>query len=124
MGRYYRGDIEGKFWFGVQSSDDADFFGGQSAEPSELDYSFDETELPTVEVGIKECLEELGENKEKLDTYFKANSSYQDKMLSDYLAIEENKLNTVLEWYARLKLGEKIRDCLKETGTCSFTAEL
>ena len=27
MGRYYNGDIEGKFWFGVQSSDDADFFG-------------------------------------------------------------------------------------------------
>jgi len=27
MGRYYNGDIEGKFWFAVQSSDDADFFG-------------------------------------------------------------------------------------------------
>jgi hypothetical protein len=27
MGRYYHGDIEGKFWFGVQSSYDADFFG-------------------------------------------------------------------------------------------------
>ena len=27
MGRYYTGDIEGKFWFAVQSSDDADFFG-------------------------------------------------------------------------------------------------
>jgi hypothetical protein len=27
MGRYYHGDIEGKFMFGVQSSDDADFFG-------------------------------------------------------------------------------------------------
>lgn len=23
MGRYYRGDINGKFWFGIQSSDDA-----------------------------------------------------------------------------------------------------
>ena len=27
MGRYYNGDIEGKFWFAVQSSNDADFFG-------------------------------------------------------------------------------------------------
>ena len=25
MGRYYQGDIEGKFWFAVQSSNDADF---------------------------------------------------------------------------------------------------
>ena len=27
MGRYYYGDIQGKFWFGVQSSDDASYFG-------------------------------------------------------------------------------------------------
>jgi hypothetical protein len=27
MGRHYYGDIEGKFWFAVQSSYDADFFG-------------------------------------------------------------------------------------------------
>jgi len=27
MGRYYYGDIHGKFWVGVQSSDDASFFG-------------------------------------------------------------------------------------------------
>ena len=27
MGRYYQGDIEGKFWFGIQSSTDANFFG-------------------------------------------------------------------------------------------------
>ena len=27
MGRYYEGDIDGKFWFGVQSSSDADYFG-------------------------------------------------------------------------------------------------
>ena len=28
MGRYYSGDIEGKFWFAVQSSNAADRFGG------------------------------------------------------------------------------------------------
>jgi hypothetical protein len=27
MGRYYNGDIEGKFWVGIQPSTDADFFG-------------------------------------------------------------------------------------------------
>ena len=27
MGRYYSGDIEGKMWFAVQSSNDWDFFG-------------------------------------------------------------------------------------------------
>ena len=32
MGRYYRGDIEGKFLFGVQESNDADFFGTRISE--------------------------------------------------------------------------------------------
>ena len=41
MGRYYNGDIEGKFWFAVQSSDDADFF-GQQGEARFLNYYFDE----------------------------------------------------------------------------------
>ena len=32
MGRYYSGDIEGKFWFGVQSSTDGEFFGAEEQE--------------------------------------------------------------------------------------------
>jgi hypothetical protein len=36
MGRYYYGDIQGKFWFGVQNSDDASYFG---VEPEYL-YEF------------------------------------------------------------------------------------
>jgi hypothetical protein len=33
MGRYYCGDISGKFWFTIQSSLDADHFGGESFHP-------------------------------------------------------------------------------------------
>ena len=40
MGRYYNGDIEGKFMFAVQSSNDADFFGVQGQE-AYLHYYFD-----------------------------------------------------------------------------------
>ena len=29
MGRHYDGDIEGKFWFGVQDSSDAEYFGAE-----------------------------------------------------------------------------------------------
>ena len=42
MGRYYSGDIEGKFWFAVQDSDDADFFGCEGRPPSVLEYDFEE----------------------------------------------------------------------------------
>ena len=38
MGRYYNGDIKGKFWFGIQKSDSASRFGGTEY----LEYSFHE----------------------------------------------------------------------------------
>ena len=44
MGRYYNGDIDGKFWFGVQSSNDADFFGATGCEPNYIEYDFDKDE--------------------------------------------------------------------------------
>jgi hypothetical protein len=120
MGRYYNGDIEGKFWFGVQSSDDADFFGVSGAQ-SYLDYFYDKDDLPEVNLGINKCLEKLGENKEKLDKFFDEHDSYNDEMLE-----EEGfeNVSELLRWYARLLLGEKIRNCLVENGTCSFNAEL
>jgi hypothetical protein len=43
MGRYYSGDIEGKFWFGVQSSMVAsDRFGCHESEPDHVDYYVEE----------------------------------------------------------------------------------
>lgn len=40
MGRYYSGDIEGKFWFAVQSSNAADRFGVSGNEPNFIQYHF------------------------------------------------------------------------------------
>lgn len=60
MGRYYSGDIEGKFWFGVQSSDDASFFGGEASEPNYIEYYFSRDDLPNIEEGIKKCKQALG----------------------------------------------------------------
>ena len=58
MGRYYSGDIEGKFWFGVQDSDDASFFGGEVVEPNYIQYPFDrERDMENVEKGLKTCYE-------------------------------------------------------------------
>jgi hypothetical protein len=137
MGRYYTGDIEGKFWFAVQSSDDASFFGGSDEEvyyqddngedypePSELEYFFQSGDLEEIEHGIEECLSELGDNKEKLDAFFEKAMGYNDTMVSESLKIDTKEVKPLLEWYARLELGIKIRDCVKEKGQCSFTAEL
>jgi hypothetical protein len=137
MGRYYNGDIEGKFWFAVQSSDDASFFGGSEdevyhqdengddyPEPSEIQYLFQTGDLEKIDHGIEECISELGENKERLDKFFEGVDGYNDAMVSEALKIDIKEVKSLLEWYARLELGIKIRDCVREKRQCSFTAEL
>lgn len=124
MGRYYSGDIEGKFWFAVQNSGDADFFGVCGSQPYYLEYYFQKDDLPKVEKGIKECLKALGKNKEKLDRFFEKKDSYNNEMIMKELKITKKKVRGLLEWYARLKLGEKIAKCIKKNGECSFEADL
>ena len=126
MGRYYNGDIEGKFWFGVQSSDDGDFFGSKGEEPNTfLNYHFTKDEhLKDIKKGIKECEKELGTWKEKLDKFFKDNNGYNAKMIEDQLGLKKEKTKELLEWYARLELGNQILECVMKQGECSFEAEL
>jgi|TARA_R100000093_G_scaffold66529_2_gene37752 hypothetical protein len=121
MGRYYNGDIEGKFWFGIQSSDDADFFGFTGQPPTnELCYEFEEEHIPIVEAGIRTCNERLGDYKQKLDTFFKENNAYD---VSKALELSVKESRQKLKWYARLRLGKQILDCLKDQKYCYFTAE-
>ena len=80
MGRYYNGDIEGKFWVAVQSSDDADFF-GQAGEPNEINYHFEKENITEVKEKLLECLKVLGSSKPKMDKFFKINDFYNNEML-------------------------------------------
>ena len=60
MGRYYDGDIEGKFWFAVQSSDDGEFFGSEEQTSNQIEYYLDRQTWEDVGVkAIAECKEEL-----------------------------------------------------------------
>jgi hypothetical protein len=128
MGRYYNGDIEGKFWFGVQSSDDAVNFGAVETEPNYIDYYVDN--LEAVEEGLKEARDELGVDEQRLNGFFEKHDSYNDQMIIKYYKetfdedITERQLNSKLTLLARLDLGEKIYKVVKENGYCSFSAEL
>ena len=125
MGRYYSGDIEGKFWFAIQDSNDANFFGCEGRPPSVLEYDFDEDEhLDDINKGIIKCLTELGEFKEKIDNYFKERNGYNDETMSNDFNIPVDKLRDLLRWYARLQLGEKILKYVLEHGQCHFEAEV
>lgn len=119
MGRYYSGDIEGKFWFGVQSSTAADRFGVTHNEPSYVEYYFSEEDLEGVEEEIERITENLGEKLIAIENFFEENIGYTDE---DLLKIGINRFD--LNEYADLCLGIKIRDCIKEKGDCCFDAEL
>jgi len=119
MGRYYSGDIEGKFWFAVQNSGAADRFGVSGYQPDILNYNFEEEDLEGVEEEIKNIEESLGGQLQVIEKFFAERDSYNDKMLEEAGITSEQ-----LSEYADLGLGIKIRDCIKENGSCSFEAEL
>jgi hypothetical protein len=119
MGRYYIGDIEGKFWVGTQSSSAADRFGVEGIKPEYLEYNFDESHLEMVEAEIVRIEEFLGDKKKTIDEFFEVRDGYNDEMLLEIGVTPEE-----LSEYADLGLGIEIRDCIKELGYCSFEAEL
>ena len=118
MGRYYSGDIDGKFWFALQSSDAADRFGVTGTQPNYLYYYFDESDLEAVEEEIKSIEDELGDKLKVIDEFFEKNSGYNDQMLKE-AGITTDELRD----YADLGLGKQIRDSIKENGQCEFEAE-
>ena len=131
MGRYYQGDIEGKFWFAVQSSDDANNFGGSEielqddgGEVMELEYFFNKEDLESINEGIETCIKDIGEFKPKLDEVFSSSNSYNPDELARQLGVSQAKYRDLMETYARLHLGEKIKKCVEDNGECNFTAEL
>ena len=119
MGRYYNGDIEGKFWFAVQSSNSADRFGVSGHVPEYIEYNFYEDDKQGVEEELKRIEKALGDQLEKLDAFFEKHNSYTHEQLTEN-GIELNNLSD----YADYKLGRQILECLNEYGQCQFTAEL
>ena len=128
MGRYYSGDIEGKFVFASQSSSAADRFGVAGQRPEELDYYYDETNLDDLETELKLIENEMGEHGNYLKIYYDLYGSSDDVQITfeDYLIKADKKpLNEeqLLEFFD-YKIGKKIQTCINEQGYCSFNAEL
>lgn len=107
----------------MQNSDAADRFGVTGVEPSELYYYFREENLEDVEAELKVIKQQLGPYKTKMDEFFKSRSVYTDMTLANYIGLPEDKARKLLRDYADYHLGMKIRDCIKEQGSCEFTAE-
>ena len=116
MGRYYNGDIEGKFWVAVQSSNAADQFGVEGYQPTLLEYYFGSHDIPAVKDGIKKIKDRL--DYKKVNGFFEDSGWYNQDDL-DKAGITDSEVSD----FADLNLGEKILKCLEDNGDCNFTAE-
>ena len=124
MGRWYSGDVEGKFWFGIQDSNAADRFGVTGHQPQELYYYFDQEDLPGIKQELKNIEDKLGNNLVLMNKFFEENTSYTDEKLAEYLNVDEKEAKNILSEYADYELGLKIADAVETDGICEFTAEL
>lgn len=129
MGRYYTGDIEGKFAFGVQASDAADQFGVEGQTPQCLEYYFRTDDIPEVKARLTELEESFGKYKTPILAYidlFGCKPYEQDIPLSTYLERAGMKLlkDEKLSNYFDYSLGRQILQCIEEQGECNFSAEL
>ena len=124
MGRHYRGDINGKFQFAIQSSGDADFFGVIGYQPEHFFYNFEKDDLKNVNQGIEDCKKELGDYREKMNKFFKNKDYFNRDDLQEVLGTDEDKVRNLLKWNARLHLGNEIKSCIEKKGHCHFEAEL
>lgn len=120
MGRYYDGDITGKFWFAVQPSNAPTRFSKRAQlEPSYIEYWFDEEHLPDVQKELRRIEKKMGKNMDKFENFFSEDRGYNDDMLKE-AGLPLNMLGE----YADYKLGKKIEESIINTGQCSFSAEL
>jgi len=141
MGRHYDGDIEGKFWFAVQSSDDGEYFGAIDITEENtdsdyhngfVDYVIYFSDIDRVKTGIDLCKRQLRGNYLILNEFFLSNNGYNDEMIIEHyqktrgIHINEGFLREQLTIFARLDFGTQILLYFNENPgeDCHFTAEM
>jgi hypothetical protein len=115
VGRYYNGDISGKFWFGIQGSDAGERFGCVEEDPGYVCYFTDDLEQCQLE--LKSIEAELGDKIALIEEILK--HGHNSKSLKDS-GISESDLEDYADW----ELGKKIEACLLKNGTCRFEADI
>jgi len=124
MGRYYSGIIEGKFWFGLQSSRVGERFGAYEHDSNLILYQINDKQIAIDE--MKNIKEVLGKSLELFDKFFKEHVGYNDEMLKEYFEKNNTKLTReLLSDYADYCFGRDVIRHFERTGatTCWFEAE-
>ena len=109
MGRYYNGDINGKFWFGVLPSNAHERFGATEYPSGYINYeisrdSYDDICNTLIEIESTIPVQRIKE-------FFENNNGYNDEML-----LKANINRGQLEEYAYYELGASQISLMKMNG--------
>jgi alcohol dehydrogenase class IV len=126
MGRYYNGDIDGKFWFAVQPSNAGERFGAKEISPYYIEYEIDRDDSYKDIVKELKSIESNGAIK-RVDAMFKMlqllkTDGYNDDTLKEYGVKEKD-----IEEYADYELGKQIKNWFDDNpdrDVLSFQAEI
>lgn len=118
MGRYYSGDIEGKFMFAVQPSSAGERFGAQEYT-GHIQYYVDREEYDNIVEELNK-IESTGVIKRVKDM-FDVEVGWSDRILEKHNVSQED-----LSEYADWRMGKQIKEFFDENPEemyCNFTAE-
>ena len=126
MGRYYNGDIDGKFWFAVQPSTAGERFGAKEISPYYIEYEIDREDSYNDIVKELKSIESNDAIK-RVDDMFKMlqllkGNGYDDDTLKQYGVKEKD-----IEEYADYELGKQIKNWFDDNpdrDVLSFQAEI
>jgi len=122
MGRYYSGDIDGKFWFAVQDSTSPERFGAVENQ-SHISY-----EIPKDDFIYDQLIkieDDMGDYLEVYEDFFNQDRGYNDEELSDYAKVRglSGNLDVIKEMltdYADWLLGMQILDFFDDNPSESY----
>mgnify|MGYP003115139610 FL=1 len=113
MGRYYSGDINGKFMFAVQPSDAGERFGATEQESYFIEYSVNREQYDKI---LKTG------SVDKVNKMFDDHNSYNDETMKEYNVSDKD-----LKQYADYRLGLKMKEWFDkhtDLDTLYYSAEL
>jgi hypothetical protein len=121
MGRYYSGDIEGKFMFAVQSSDAPERFGAVEVNPGYIDYYVSPDAIDEIRNELDSITSLCGDQILRVRNMFDNEMGYNDDTMKKYGVTKQG-----LSEYADYQLGKQILEFLEENEGfgCTIQAEL
>jgi len=120
MGRYYDGDVEGKFMFSVQSSDAHERFGAVEKEAGYINYTVYRDSYAEICAEL-DSIKNFG-NMHKVKKMFNEKNGFNDEIKKQY-----GVTNDDLSEYADYEIGMQLKEYFDDNPDyeeCEFKAEI